>query len=202
MPPELVLRSLRHVWLVLTPLGLPMAVMGGIALAAWKHVRATKDIDLLLGIGRTDLGQVLAVLEAGGIHPKQDPPIVSLEGLDVVPLLYEPPDAFMDLQIDLLLAKSSYHLQAIERRVSLRLPDLDIDVDVLTCEDLVLHKLLAGRILDRMDAAALLRANRNSLDREYLAKWITELQLATLFAEAWAEALPNEPLPGSPGNTR
>jgi hypothetical protein len=33
MPAEAVLRALRHVWLTLEPLDLPMAVMGGIALA-------------------------------------------------------------------------------------------------------------------------------------------------------------------------
>jgi hypothetical protein len=43
----LLLRALKHVWVALQPLNLPMAVMGGIAVAAWKHVRATQDVDLL-----------------------------------------------------------------------------------------------------------------------------------------------------------
>jgi len=51
MPAEPLLRALRHVWVTLEPLGLPMAVMGGIAVAASKHVRATQDVDLLLGAG-------------------------------------------------------------------------------------------------------------------------------------------------------
>ena len=42
MPADAVLRALRHVWLTLEPLDLPMAVMGGIALATWKIVRATR----------------------------------------------------------------------------------------------------------------------------------------------------------------
>jgi hypothetical protein len=48
MPPEAILRALRQVWLALKPLDTPMAVMGGIALATWKYVRATQDIDLLI----------------------------------------------------------------------------------------------------------------------------------------------------------
>jgi hypothetical protein len=41
---------------------------------------------------------------------------------------------------------------------------LDIELDVLTCEDLIVHKLLAGRLVDRADAATLLRVNRADLD--------------------------------------
>ena len=43
---EAVIRTLRHVWVTLEPLELPMAVTGGIAMAAWKLVRATRDVDL------------------------------------------------------------------------------------------------------------------------------------------------------------
>jgi hypothetical protein len=42
------LRTLQHVWLALKPLKIPVALMGGIALATWKYVRATRDIDLSL----------------------------------------------------------------------------------------------------------------------------------------------------------
>lgn len=195
MPADAVIRSLRHVWLTLEPLELPMAVMGGIALAAWKYVRATRDVDLLLGIGEQDPTELLQRLEAAEIRPKRDPPTMTLGQLDVMQLLYEPPDAFLDLQIDLLLAKRGYHLDALERRVLTQLPDLDISIAALACEDLILHKLLAGRIIDRADAAALLRANRQSLDLDYLAHWTRGLKLTQEFTEVWNEALPGEPLP-------
>jgi hypothetical protein len=35
---EVVLKALKHVWVSLQPLQAPMAVMGGLALAAWRHV--------------------------------------------------------------------------------------------------------------------------------------------------------------------
>ena len=43
MPAEVVVRSLRHVWKTLQPLKLPMAVVGGLALATWKYVRAARN---------------------------------------------------------------------------------------------------------------------------------------------------------------
>ena len=192
MPAEAVLRALRHVWLTLEPLELPMAVVGGIALAAWKHVRATRDVDLLLGVGQHDPKAALNRLRAADVRPKGDPAARSIGRLDVIQLLYEPPDTFVDLQIDLLLAKSGYHLGALDRRVLTRLPDLDLEIAVLACEDMILHKLLAGRIIDRADAAGLLRANRRSLDLDYLTRWIGALSLTQQFGEIWSEALPEE----------
>jgi len=56
-----------------------------------------------------------------------------------------------------------------------------------------LHKLLAGRIIDLMDAAALLRANRAAIDFAYLGRWIQEKALDADYARIWAEAFPNEP---------
>jgi hypothetical protein len=171
MTAEAVLQCLRHVWLALTPLQFPMAVVGGLALARWKYIRATRDIDLLVGVKPAGHETLLDHLERPGVRPKRDPPITDLGELAVVQLLYEPPGAFIDLQIDLLLADSEYHRTALRPRIPTRLPDLDLEVAVLRCEDLILHKLLAGRLIDRVDAANLLRANRDALDEGYLATW-------------------------------
>jgi len=195
MPAEAVLRALRHVWLTLKPLDIPVAAMGGIALAAWKHVRATRDIDLLVEIGKNDPKHLLEQLRAAAICPKRDPPVTTLDRLEVMQLLYEPPEGFMEVQIDVLLAGSEYHHEALQRRISTHLPDLDIAIAVLTCEDLILHKLLAGRIIDRADAAALLRANRESLDLGYLLRWTRNLKLAAELTEVWNEAFPGESMP-------
>ena len=171
MPGELVLQTLRHVWQTLKPLNVPMAVIGGLALAAWKHIRATKDIDLLLGIGADELDPVLRQLQAAGMRPKHSPPLTILGRLELVQLLYEPPEALMDLQVDLLLANSEYHREALSRRIPTTLPGLEAEIAVLACEDLILHKLLAGRLIDRADAVALLRLNRETLDFDYINRW-------------------------------
>jgi len=197
MPAEAVIRALRHVWLSLEPLDVPVAVMGGLALATWKYVRATRDVDLLVHFGENDTGEVLQRLRAADIRPKRDPPVTKLGQLDVVQLLYEPPESFLDLQIDLFLATSEYHLGALERRTAVCLPDVDIEIAVLTCEDLILHKLLSGRVIDRADAAGLLRANRESLELEYLTQWVGRLKLGAELREVWKDAFPEEELPGA-----
>jgi hypothetical protein len=195
MAGEAMLQTLRHVWLVLQSTNFPAAVVGGIAMAAWKYVRATRDIDLLISIDTGHLEQLLERLAEAGIRTKSDPPLTPLGHVDVIPLLYEPPGTFLEVQIDILVARSEYCRMALQRRIATQLPDLDIKIAVLACEDVILHKLLAGRIIDRADSAALLRANRKSLDLEYLHRWAGNLEIGSELEEIWDEVFPGEPMP-------
>jgi hypothetical protein len=192
MPGDLVLQALQHVWRTLRPLNIPMAVIGGLALAAWKHVRATKDIDLLLSVDVASLDPLLRRLRAAGIRPKRIPPIVTLDQWELIQLNYEPPEAMMELQIDLLLGKSDYHRTALSRRIMTTLPGVDGEIAILACEDLILHKLLANRMIDRADAVALLQLNRDSLDIGYLNHWAEVLGLRSELDEVGQEALPRK----------
>src|SRR5438128_11596344 len=121
---EEVLLALKHVWITLESLNVPMAVMGGIALSAWKYPRATQDVDLLIGLEKREEESVLQKLAAAGIRAKRQPPFVTLGRLRLVQLLYEPPGTYLDLQIDLLLADCAYQKEALKHRCLVRLPDL------------------------------------------------------------------------------
>jgi hypothetical protein len=192
---EAALATLDHVWGVLAPLGHPLAVMGGISLAAWNYVRATRDVDLLIAVEPSAIDPVLSVLGAHGCRPKKSPPIVSVGQHHFVQLLYTPPGEFYDVQFDLLLAESELQTSALARRVRRDVPGLSQPVDVLHCDDLILFKLVSGRVIDRADAAMLLRENRDTLDIKYLVSWVSRLDLVSEFAEAWSEAHPGKDVP-------
>jgi hypothetical protein len=53
----------------------------------------------------------------------------------------------------------------------------------------------AGRLIDRADAAALLRSNRATLDLPYLLKWVKQFNLDTEWTQTWMEAIPGESVP-------
>lgn len=199
MSTEVVLKTLEHVWKHLEPLRLPMAVMGGLALSMWRYPRATRDVDLLVNVDASSVDAVLKVLQDGGVRLKRHPPVVQLGSFRLTQLLYEPPGTFMEAQVDLLLADSEYPKQALARRVPARLPGLDLALYVLSCEDVILHKLLSGRIIDRIDAATVLRLNRASLDFGYLQGWVERLALNAEWSEIWREAFLEEtPLGATP----
>lgn len=176
------LDALRHVWNVLQGTGTPVALAGGLALAAWKHVRATRDVDLLVSIPPEGERAILSALTAAGIRSKSAPPIRPLGDVRIAQFLYEPPEALVDIQIDLLIADTEFHQQALERRIPAELDGLTIEV--LTCEDLILLKLLAGRILDRADVIALMHENQTQLDESYLNDWASRLNVTKELTEA------------------
>jgi hypothetical protein len=194
---ESALAALEHVWRALAPLGHPMAVMGGVSLAAWHHIRATRDVDILIGVDRAGIDPVLEVLGARGCRPKRSPPIISVGDHHFVQMLYTPPGELYDIQLDLLLAESELQKSAMARRVASSVPGLAGMVHVLNCDDLVLFKLLAGRMIDRADAAMLLRENRDAIDYEYLRDWVAKLNLQDELEQIWSEAFPGHSLPSA-----
>jgi Nucleotidyl transferase AbiEii toxin, Type IV TA system len=195
MAAEAVLSTLRHVWQCLDSLPVPKALVGGLALGAWDHPRSTKDVDLLIALSNVRAHAMLAHLGAAGFRSKGRTALIRVGEAEFFQLLYEPPDAFIQVQVDLLIAGSEFQSQALARSVPLHVPEFGFDVAVLRCDDLIIMKLLAGRLIDRADAVALLHANRDDLDLGDLAGWVHKLHLERSFSEAWAEAFSGDALP-------
>jgi hypothetical protein len=192
MASDVVRSVLEHVWKSLEPLGYPIALMGGLSLAAWNHIRGTRDVDVLIAVDRAAIDEVIALLIASGCQPKKRPPLLTVGDHCFVQFLYTPPDAFYDVQFDLLLAETELQRSAINRRVIRNVPGVDAPIAVLSCEDLILFKMLAGRVIDRADAAMLLRENRDQIDFDYLTGWIKRQKLEPEYLEIWREAFPGE----------
>jgi hypothetical protein len=192
---EAALATLSRIWDVLNALRHPIALMGGISLAAWNHIRATRDVDLLVGVDVSSIEPVLTVLAEHGFRPKRVPPVIAVGDHHFVQLLYTPPGEYYDVQFDLLLAEGELQQSALARRVRRNVPGIGNPIDVLHCDDLILFKLVAGRLIDHADVAMLLRENRDELDLDYLRHWLTRLDLTSDFNAIWPEAFPGESSP-------
>lgn len=199
MASDAVLSTLHRGWLALEPLGLPMAVAGGVALAAWKHARFTRDADLLIAADQGQLDEALKALHAAGFYARRSPPVLEIDRQRIVQLGYIPPEGTFPFQLDLLLAREGHQTTALSRSVPESIPGLDQTLRVLRPDDLILLKLTAGRIIDRADAAMLLRENRAEIDLNYLAEWSERLGVVEQWSEIWRETFAEEPLPGTTG---
>lgn len=197
MSGETVRATLNELWQVLEPLGIPCALIGGLAMAIWNHPRATRDVDLLIGVDLDHIDPVVEKLEQAGCRPKSSSLITSVGAHHFAQFLYTPPDELYDIPLDLLLAESDFQNAALSRRVSRSVAGVDSEIDVLHCNDLILFKLLAGRMIDRADAAMLLRENRGELDLDHLHAWVIELKLHEDFTQIWEEAFPGESFPAT-----
>ena len=133
----------------------------------------------------------LSALIKSGCRPKNNPPLIAVGEYHIAQFLYTPADEFYDMQFDLLLAEGRLLSTALQRAVSRVVPGIAQPLRVLTCEDLILLKLVAGRILDQSDVAMLLRENDDSLDHDYLATWLIDLDLTDEYRAARLIAFPN-----------
>ncbi len=174
-------------------LRIPAAVAGGLALATWKYPRATRDVDIMVSLTAASLDELVRALVEKGMRLKGKGTPIDLGHTDIVQLSYEPPDAFVDVPLDILVAKSTYARQAVRRSIAITSEHLGFEIRVLACEDLVINKLLSGRVIDLADAAGLARANASSLDLAYLKEKADQLELSPQLDRVWAEACPDEP---------
>ena len=182
------LTTLERAWLALSPLNRPMALMGGIALSIWQRMRATRDIDVLVALGETDVAGVVGMLRPHHFAPTSSPPVKRLGELSILQLNYEPPATEVPICVDLLFGQSEYLRGVLARAVRVTLPGLRTEFSVVSCEDLVLLKLQAGRVIDHADAVALLQENEPSIDADYLRQWAAELGVTRGLDLAWEEA--------------
>jgi hypothetical protein len=195
MAADAVLETLGHAWQCLDTFSIRKAVFGGLALSAWDHARSTKDVDILFEPSGLSIHAVLAKLGAAGFRAKGHSAVIRVDDAEFIQVLYEPPESFLPIQVDLLIAGSEFDSQALSRSVTLPVPELGRELMVVRCEDLMIMKLRAGRLIDRADVVALLRANRDSLDFEYLSNWLRHFRSQRKFRESWAEAFPGERSP-------
>jgi hypothetical protein len=196
MASEGVLATLRQGWRALAAVDAPKAVIGGLALTAWKHARYTRDADVLVAVDRQRVGDVVGALAAAGFRTRHDPPLRVIDGQGIVQFTFQPEDALMPFQFDVLLAAGEFQRESIARAVPWPLPGGGEEVRVVRPDDLLVIKLLSGRIIDRADAAMVLRENRADIDFVRLHHAITGHGLDAAYREIWGEAFPGEPPPG------
>jgi len=166
---RIVIDALEEVIDIVKDLNIDYAVMGGIALQAWGRERVTRDIDLIIYLGEIERTEFLQALTKRGVK------ISKREGLNEkgaflpISCYYEEKTYGLPLEIDFFIADTDYQKKALAR--SLGIEVLGKKVKIIQPEDLILHKLLANRPIDRLDVETVILEQKDSLDKEYLFNW-------------------------------
>lgn len=148
--------------------GFEFMLIGGQAVLLHGRPRLTEDIDLTLASGPEALPRLLTACRNLGLEPLPED-VESFVGETYVLPAFEPET---EIRVDFVFSTTPYERQAIERAVRVELEG--VAVPFATAEDLLLHKLFAGRPRDLEDAAAVVRRQRDVLDWEYLERWAEE----------------------------
>lgn len=144
---------------------IPFMLIGGQAVLVHGEPRLTQDIDVTLGVGPSRLHDVLAVCSALGLAPLPEDVTAFVQTTFVLPAT----DPATGIRVDLIFSTTPYEAEAIGRAER-----MDVGggtVPFATAEDLIIHKLFAGRPRDLEDAAGVVRRKGPGLDWAYLRKW-------------------------------
>ena len=170
----------------LAEVGVPYMIIGGQAVLLYGELRATKDVDVTVGIGPDQLRAVLEVCRRVGLSLRVEDPAEFVRRTLVLPTA----DSETGLRVDFVFSFTPYERQAIERARKVRLGATD--VAFASPEDVVIHKVFAGRPRDLDDVRGILLRQRE-LDQSYVLHWLRELgqavgqDFASLFEQLWEE---------------
>jgi len=149
---------------------IPYMVVGGQAVLLYGEPRLTKDIDITLGVAVGRLAEVLAVVDRLGFKTIVDP-----DGFAAETMVLPCSDESSGVQIDLIFSDTRYEREAIDRGRMVELGGAR--VRFASPEDLIIHKVVAGRPRDMEDARSVLLKNP-ALDRDLIRDNLAEFEQA------------------------
>jgi predicted nucleotidyltransferase len=166
-------RLLGKIAKALSTANVPYMIIGGQAVLLYGEPRLTKDIDLTVGVGLESLTKIRNVLLEIHLNP-----LVEREDFTIQTMVLPCQDSETGIRIDVIFSHSPYEQQALDRvrRINLE----GIEVCFAGPEDVVIHKVIAGRPRDLEDVETILLKNLD-LNKVYIANWLRD------FSEALGE---------------
>ena len=158
-------KLLIKIALQLKKASIPYMVIGGQAVLLYGEPRLTRDIDITLGMGVDGYDKVKKNLKAIDLKSLVEKEFVVRNM--VLPTI----DKKSGIRVDFIFSFSPYEKQAIERARDIKLGRSLVKFASL--EDVVIHKVIAGRARDLEDVRAILLKNAR-YDSVYINKWLKE----------------------------
>jgi hypothetical protein len=160
-------RLLKKIAIQLKKGAIPYMVIGGQAVLLYGEPRLTRDIDITLGMGVNGLDKIKKIIKAIGLKILVEKEKGFVERNMVLPTI----DKKSGIRVDFIFSFSSYARQAIERGKDIKLGRTLVKFASL--EDVVIHKVIAGRARDLEDVKSILLKNLK-YDLVYIEKWLEE----------------------------
>lgn len=146
---------------------IPYMIIGGQAVLIYGEPRLTRDIDVTLGVGPDRLADLLALAHSYSWRVLVEHPQEFVQRTMVLPLV----DPETAIRIDFIFSHSVYERQAMDR--ARRITVGKASVRFAAAEDVIVHKIVAGRPRDLEDVRTILLRNRE-LDLAYIRDWLAE----------------------------
>jgi len=158
----------------------PHCLVGGITIAIWGRPRATEDVDLLIDIDEPGIDALAQYLDDHDIRIDRDAAKKAVREGRAFPMY----DTWSIHWVDAKTPTRPIDRFTLERATHIELAEES--VPVATPEDVILHKLLARRDQDILDARSIILRRETDLDLDYIANRVRELGIGS----AWDRIRP------------
>ena len=142
-------------------------LIGGQAVLLYGEPRLTRDIDITLGVDVDKLNNIISLVDDLCLKILSDNIETFVRETMVLPVVHEE----TGIRIDFIFSFSPYERQAIEKARKVRM--LDQDVYFAAPEDVIIHKIVAGRPRDIEDVRGIL-LKMPEIDIAYIRQWLKD----------------------------
>jgi len=170
---NIVLEALKQAVKAAGKLKIDYCLFGGLAMQAYKRIRATMDVDLMVAVDKDRIPDLIFQLESEGLKFDRKRGIVKISGFDLLRFIYTDKRYMLEIFVDIAAANTNFQKQILSRKQ--RLDFFGIKINIASCEDLILLKVLSGRPIDKLDAQVLIQENLKYIDKSYLTSQAREL---------------------------
>jgi Nucleotidyl transferase AbiEii toxin, Type IV TA system len=166
-------QTLRQMASLFDTMGIPYALMGGMAVRAYGIPRPTYDVDFTIAVDRRRLPELYQAVRDLGYTVPEEYAGGWVDQVGSMPLIkFRTYLTERSIDIDIFLAESAFQEQLLARRRQGQLDESP--VWFVSPEDLILLKLVAGRPRDLADAGDVL-FTQERLDENYMRRWADKL---------------------------
>ena len=146
---------------------IPYMIIGGQAVLLYGEPRLTRDIDVTLGVGVDSLAKIVKVAKGLNLKPLPSKVKDFVKKTMVLPTK----DEATGIRVDFIFSFTPYEKKAIKR--AREVPIKKTAVRFASPEDVIIHKVFAGRARDLDDVRSILLKNP-SVDLSYIEKWLAD----------------------------
>ncbi|MBN8570365.1 MAG: nucleotidyl transferase AbiEii/AbiGii toxin family protein [Ignavibacteria bacterium] len=147
---------------------IPYMIIGGQAVLYYGYPRFTEDIDITLGMEISDSQKILSILKEINCKALVNDPLDFIKSTWVLPV----EEIVEKIKIDFTFSFSEYETQAIKNSILVSYENKKIHF--CSVDDLIIHKIFAGRSRDLDDVKNIYFSNIDKLNIEYITKWLKE----------------------------
>ncbi|OHE57222.1 MAG: hypothetical protein A2027_04570 [Thermodesulfovibrio sp. RBG_19FT_COMBO_41_18] len=160
-------KILSKIGAVLKKQNIPYMIIGGQAVLLYGEPRLTRDIDITLGLNTEYVNELLKVIRELSLKPIPENIKLFVQQTMVLPALEET----TGIRVDFIFSFTTYEIEAIKRARKITI--MGQEVCFASPEDVIIHKIFAGRPRDIEDVRSIILKN-SDMDIQYIRSWLKE----------------------------